>query len=73
MILEVLKEHGTEEHVEAAQKDVGAKRFRPVEVVGAAICTTSDWRVAFSDARLIADTILGDLAAARAAPAENQT
>ena len=73
MILDVLKKYASDEHVEATRKDIGAKRFRPDEVVGAAICATSDWPVTFSDARLVADAILGDLAAARSAPAVNRT
>jgi hypothetical protein len=49
-------------HIAGVQNDVGAKRFRPEEVVGAG--TIPDWPVGFQNARTVADQILLDLAAA---------
>jgi hypothetical protein len=61
-ILDALEAHATPEHVEAARADVGAKRFRPEEVVGATIHHA--WPVAFDNAHELAKQVLEDLDAA---------
>ena len=61
-ILRALRGHASPAHIEALQTDIGAKRFRPEEVVGAAITSDPKWPVPFSDARQMADSILRDLA-----------
>jgi hypothetical protein len=54
------------EQVEAARKDVNGKRYRPEEVVGAAV--SFNWPVGFDDAEKVAKQILVDLKNARAKP-----
>jgi hypothetical protein len=54
-----------QEHIKGVRNDVGARRFRPVEVVGASTRTFAEWPIAFADARAAADQILQDLEAAR--------
>ncbi|CCD96501.1 hypothetical protein BRAO375_600074 [Bradyrhizobium sp. ORS 375] len=59
-VLSLLRRTGaTEDYVEAAQTDVGAKRYRPAEVVGAA--TRAPWPVAFQDATALAAAVLTDV------------
>lgn len=53
------------EHVAAVKNDVGARRFRPEEVVAAVICPSSEWPVDFTAAAALAEEILSDLQAAR--------
>lgn len=60
-ILSMLKEKATQDHVDAVASDVGAMRFRPAEVVGAATCEVHP--VAFDDACSLADEIVSELAA----------
>jgi hypothetical protein len=65
-ILRVLAEHCDDpEHFEAAERDIGAKRYRPEEVAGAA--TLEAWPVEFNDARSVANEILRDISNANAA------
>jgi len=52
-------------HVDAVNKDVGSKRFRPVEVVGAATLPHSSWAVVFDDAAKVAQSIIVDVQKAR--------
>lgn len=74
-VVDMLTKTGADkDHIEAVGKDVGAKRFRPAEVVGAAIHTP--WPVAFQDAATLAAAVIADvqnafarLAASRAQPA----
>lgn len=58
-IVRLLQDRAAREHVDAVAGDVGARRLRPDEIVGA--CSSSRWPVAFQDARTIADQILQDL------------
>ena len=61
-----LKENGAEpEHIAAVRNDVGAKRFRPEEVVAAVISPSGEWPVRFAAAAALAAQILADLQAAR--------
>jgi hypothetical protein len=55
------------DHIKAVTEDIGAKRFRPEEVVGAA--TLSAWPVAFADAHVVADAVVLDLKVARSSGA----
>jgi hypothetical protein len=55
----------SQEHIDGVRNDVGARRFRPEEVVGASSRSFAEWPIAFADARLLADQILQDLEAAR--------
>jgi hypothetical protein len=61
----LIKTHADEHHIQAVKEDIGAQRFRPEEVVGA--ITLSDWPVAFTDARAIADAVIMDVIEARSA------
>ncbi len=55
--------HANEDHIQAVRADIGARRFRPDEVVGAT--TLSAWPVAFVEARAIAKAVIMDLKVAR--------
>jgi hypothetical protein len=57
--------HANEDHIQAVRADIGARRFRPEEVVGAV--TLSTWPVAFAEARAVAEAVIMDLKAARSA------
>ncbi|MGA2292624.1 hypothetical protein, partial [Bradyrhizobium sp.] len=62
-IIEELRKSGAEEdYIAVAQNDVGAKRYRPAEVVGSA--TNAAWPVVFSDATALAAAVLADVQAA---------
>jgi hypothetical protein len=61
----LMKAHANDDHIQAVKEDIGAHRFRPEEVVGA--ITLSDWPIAFTDARAIADAIIIDVTEARSA------
>ena len=59
-VIDALRNDGAgEDYVEATQKDVGAKRFRPSEVVGSA--TRAPWPVAFQDAAELAASVVADV------------
>lgn len=59
-VIDTLKNTGAgEDYVDAAQKDVGAKRYRPAEVVGSA--TRAPWPVAFQDAAALASAVIADV------------
>jgi hypothetical protein len=49
------------EHIVGVLQDVGAKRIRPDEVVGAVTAPTEDWPLDFKSARALADQVLHDL------------
>lgn len=65
-VVAALKEQGaSEQHVKALAEDVGARRYRPDEVVGAA--TLAEWPVAFPDAAKAAQEVIAAIAASRKA------
>lgn len=59
----MLEGKASEEHIEAVRQDLGAKRFRPPEVVGAATTDSDFWPISFAEARDLADQVEADLAA----------
>ena len=61
-ILEMLEGVADDEHIDLVRQDVGAKRIRPDEVVGAAVLSSVEWPVGFASARELADKIISDLA-----------
>jgi hypothetical protein len=64
-VVDVLRKTGAaEDHINALASDVGSKRLRPAEVVGAATVTSGSWPVAFDRASAIAQTIILDVQAA---------
>jgi hypothetical protein len=63
-VLEMLAvANADDEHIKAVAGDIGAQRFRPEEVVGAATLTI--WPVPYADARTVADAVVQDLNGAR--------
>lgn len=60
-ILDYLANRASDEHIDAVKKDVGARRFRPDEVVGAATLLDDLWPVSYESAREIADRVIKDL------------
>ena len=72
-VIDALKRTGAkQDYLDAAQNDIGAKRFRPAEVVGAA--TRAPWPVSFDDAAALAAAVIADVqnAIARLAGSEVQ-
>ena len=55
------KTGASEEHVDAVKNDVGARRFRPAEVTGAA--TLADWPIAFPSAEAVANSVIENVRA----------
>jgi hypothetical protein len=67
-VVEALRRDGAgEDYVTAVTNDVGAKRFRPAEVVGAATLPAVSWPAAFEDVAVVAASIIVDVQASRAA------
>ena len=60
-IVDLLLSAASEEHAQAVQKDIGAKRLRPDEIVGAGTIPDDEWAVMFPAARQKANEILQDL------------
>ena len=59
-VIDELRKSGAEEdYIDAAQRDVGARRYRPAEVVGSA--TSATWPVVFSDATALAAAVIADV------------
>lgn len=56
-----LEPRASEEHVQAVREDIGARRLRPDEVVGAGSLSDDRWAVQFDLARAVADEIQADL------------
>lgn len=61
-MIEYLKGISSCDHINALQGDVGASRFRPAEVVGAAVVDADMWPVNFSKASELAEQVIADLA-----------
>ena len=60
-VIDKMKEgQASAEYVASAEKDVGAKRYRPAEVVGAATLS-SPWPVTFVDAASVAQSVIQDV------------
>ncbi|MDH2402003.1 hypothetical protein QCM77_18860 [Bradyrhizobium sp. SSUT18] len=66
-VVEELRKRASQEHIAALMEDVGATRFRPAEVVGAATVVSDSWPVTFDDVAAIAQSIIVDVEASRAA------
>jgi hypothetical protein len=64
-VVEELRKHASEDHVIALTNDVGARQFRPAEVVGAAILPSDSWPVALNDVAAIAQSIIVDVQSSR--------
>lgn len=60
-ILAYLDAHASPDHAEAVRLDVGARRFMPTEVAGAATSDEDGWPVGYADARKLAEAIERDL------------
>ena len=60
-IISMLEGRANQEHIDAIKADIGASRYRPGEVVGAAVRPLPDWPVSFSDAVALAEEILQEL------------
>jgi hypothetical protein len=65
-VLEELRKRASEDHIVALTNDVGARQFRPAEVVGAATLPSLSWPVALNDVAAIAQSIIVDVQSSRA-------
>jgi hypothetical protein len=66
-VLDELRKRASEDHITALEKDVGARQFRPAEVVGAATLPSASWPVALDDVAAIAQSIIVDVQSSMAA------
>lgn len=64
-VTDMMERTGVEpEHINLVRQDIGAKRFKPDEVVASASMADQDWPIKFQDARTLADQIMAELNAA---------
>ncbi|KQM99256.1 hypothetical protein ASE85_11155 [Sphingobium sp. Leaf26] len=61
-ILAMLEGRASQEHIDAVRADIGASRYRPEEVVGAAVSPLPEWPLSFPDAIALAEQIVQELA-----------
>jgi hypothetical protein len=55
------KYHVDPAHIDLVRNDIGAKRYKPDEVVASASLMSDAWPIKFSDARALADEITAEL------------